>query len=181
MHPSRMVPSLGSREGARFSASCWPRQLQSASQVSSNLPSVLRNTQWTLAIPCGKFPCTCFSFFASLLHSRPSSWCGLRPLVSDSTDTRIYQNLDFVRLHVSADGTHKVSDGAFGARYGIYVLCLISLLLLTRQAFFVATANNAAKQNDENWWYPLAAVPELVSVVLFAVPGLVPSRAELPL
>lgn len=90
-----------------------------------------------------------------------------------------FQTIILVRV-TTTYGTHKVSDGAFGARHGIYILCLISLLLLARQAFFVATVNNAAKQNDENLWYPLAVLPELFSVVLFSVPGLVPSRAELP-
>ncbi|KAL4073620.1 hypothetical protein V8B97DRAFT_1934953 [Scleroderma yunnanense] len=90
-----------------------------------------------------------------------------------------FQTVVLVRV-AATHGTHKVSDGTFGARYGIYILCLISLLLLTREAFFAATINNTVKQNDENWWYPLAALPELVSVVLFSVPGLVPSRAELP-
>ncbi|KAI6016189.1 hypothetical protein EDC04DRAFT_2577849 [Pisolithus marmoratus] len=77
-------------------------------------------------------------------------------------------------------GTYKVSEGTFGARHGIYVLCLISLLLVTRQSFFAATVNNTARQNDEHLWYPLAALPELCAVLLFAVPGLVPSLAELP-
>ncbi|KAF9229007.1 hypothetical protein BS17DRAFT_763634 [Gyrodon lividus] len=77
-------------------------------------------------------------------------------------------------------GTHKVSNGAFGATHGIHILCLISLLLLAREAFFTATSNDLAKQNDENWWYPLAALTEFVAVVMFAAPGLVPSRDELP-
>lgn len=77
-------------------------------------------------------------------------------------------------------GTYKVSDGAFGARHGIHVLCLISLLLVARQTFFAVTVNDAAKQNNEHLWYPLAALPELCAVLLFAAPGLVPSLAELP-
>jgi hypothetical protein len=77
-------------------------------------------------------------------------------------------------------GTHKVSNGAFGATHGIHILCLISLLLLARESFFTATSNNTTKQNDENLWYPLAALTEFVAVVMFAAPGLVPSRDELP-
>ncbi|KAI6021716.1 hypothetical protein BKA83DRAFT_674001 [Pisolithus microcarpus] len=72
------------------------------------------------------------------------------------------------------DGTYKVSEGTFGAKHGIYVLCLISLLLVARQAFFAATVNDSAKQNNEHLWYPFAALPELCA------PGLVPSLAELP-
>ncbi|EIW85842.1 hypothetical protein CONPUDRAFT_70536 [Coniophora puteana RWD-64-598 SS2] len=80
----------------------------------------------------------------------------------------------------SSYGTHKVSDAAFGARHGIVLLCVISLLLVAREAFFVATAGNQTKANDENLWYPLAATTEFIAVILFAAPGLVPSRAELP-
>jgi len=90
-----------------------------------------------------------------------------------------FQTILLVRSE-SQYGTHKVSNGSFGATHGIHILCLISLLLLAREAFFTATSNNTAKQNDENLWYPLAALTELVAVVLFAAPGLVPSRADLP-
>ncbi|KAG6334467.1 hypothetical protein ID866_4629 [Astraeus odoratus] len=90
-----------------------------------------------------------------------------------------FQTVLLVRAEASY-GTYKLSEGAFGARYGIHVLCLIALLLLARQAFFAATLDNSTKQNDERYWYPFAALPELVAVVLFAAPGLVPSRAELP-
>ena len=82
--------------------------------------------------------------------------------------------------YLHPDGTHKVSNGGFGATHGIAILCIISLLLLTREAFFTATSNNLIKQNDENWWYPFAALTEFVAVVMFAAPGLVPSRDELP-
>jgi hypothetical protein len=77
-------------------------------------------------------------------------------------------------------GTHKVSNGAFGATHGIHILAFISFLLLAREAFFAATSNDLAKQNDENLWYPLSALTELVAVMMFAAPGLVPSRDELP-
>lgn len=80
----------------------------------------------------------------------------------------------------STHGTHKVSDAPFGARNGIALLCVIAVLLLIREAFFVATMNNSEKQNKEDYWYPAAAVTEFLAVVLFAAPGLVPSRAELP-
>lgn len=73
-----------------------------------------------------------------------------------------------------------MANGAFGARLGIYILSLIALLLLMRETFFVVTVNNTAKQTDEKLWYPLAVVPELMAVILFATPGLVPARSELP-
>lgn len=60
------------------------------------------------------------------------------------------------------------------------ILLLVSLLLLVREAFATATVNNVLKQNTEHFWYPFIAVPEIVAVVLYATPGLVPRRDELP-
>jgi len=90
-----------------------------------------------------------------------------------------FQTILLVRT-IASYGAYKPSNTSIGATYGIYILCLISLLLLVREAFFTATSGNSAKQNDENWWYPFAALTEFVAVVLFATPGLVPSRDELP-
>jgi hypothetical protein len=53
------------------------------------------------------------------------------------------------------------------------------LLLLVREAFTAATVNNPAQAGKERLWYPLSALPELLAVMLFAVPGLVPSKAAL--
>ncbi|KAE9389127.1 hypothetical protein BT96DRAFT_835372 [Gymnopus androsaceus JB14] len=44
---------------------------------------------------------------------------------------------------------------------------LISLFLLIREIFTVATISNLAKANNEHFWYPLVALPELLCVVLF--------------
>lgn len=85
-----------------------------------------------------------------------------------------------IELNLYPDGAYKVSNTGFGATHGIHILCLISILLLVREAFFTSTANNLTKQNDENWWYPFAALTEFVAVVMFAAPGLIPSRDELP-
>jgi hypothetical protein len=90
-----------------------------------------------------------------------------------------YQTILLVRT-IASYGTYKMSNTGFGATHGIHILCVISILLLTREAFFAATSNNLTKQDDENWWYPFAALTEFVAVVMFAAPGLVPSRDELP-
>jgi len=90
-----------------------------------------------------------------------------------------FQTVLLVRA-IASYGAYKPSNTSIGATYGLYILCVISLLLLVREAFFTATSNDFAKQNDENWWYPFAALTEFVAVVLFATPGLVPSRDELP-
>ncbi|KZT23402.1 hypothetical protein NEOLEDRAFT_1170735 [Neolentinus lepideus HHB14362 ss-1] len=77
-----------------------------------------------------------------------------------------------------------MGNPAFGARHGIYILVVISLLLLVREVFYAATtastnASHQAKANNETYFYPLAALTEFLAVVMFAVPGLVPSKAEL--
>ena len=65
-------------------------------------------------------------------------------------------------------------------RYGNYILLVISLLLVVRESFATATVKNSAKQNNEHFWYPFLAVPEILVVVLFSTPGLVPRQDEVP-
>ncbi|KAF8809297.1 hypothetical protein BYT27DRAFT_7187992 [Phlegmacium glaucopus] len=82
---------------------------------------------------------------------------------------------------VSARSQYYVgSKGSIGVRYGNYILVIISLLLLVREAFAIATVKNSAKQNNEHFWYPLLAVPEILAVILFTTPGLVPRQDEVP-
>ena len=64
-------------------------------------------------------------------------------------------------------------------RYGDYILLIISLLLLIREIFSIATVNNAAKQDNEHLWYPLIALPEILVIIFYLTPGLVPRRDEL--
>lgn len=64
--------------------------------------------------------------------------------------------------------------GPTNPTYGVYILLVISILLLVREAFFTATADNLSQQNKEAIWYPLAVVTEFIAVALFASPGLVP-------
>lgn len=99
---------------------------------------------------------------------------------ASSCQWRLHFVAFMIELTLLTDGAHKVSDTGFGSTYGIQILCIISLLLLVREAFFTATSNNLAKQTDENWWYPFAACTEFVAVILFSAPGLLPSREELP-
>ncbi|KAI0821015.1 hypothetical protein BC629DRAFT_1587347 [Irpex lacteus] len=75
-------------------------------------------------------------------------------------------------------GTRSVA-GKLGNRYGLYFLTAIGLLCLVRESFFVATASNTTKQNNAHLYYPLGALPELLAVCLFSIPGLVPSRKEI--
>jgi len=66
----------------------------------------------------------------------------------------------------------------FGATYGMYILCFIVLLLLVREIYLTITTITDIGHQNEPAWYPLAALPELISVMLFAVPGLVPEKRE---
>lgn len=63
-------------------------------------------------------------------------------------------------------------------KFGNYILLIISVLLLVRELFTTATVTNSAKQNEEHFWYPLLAVPEVLAVILLTIPGLVPRQDE---
>ncbi|KAG6839705.1 hypothetical protein C0991_012442 [Blastosporella zonata] len=72
------------------------------------------------------------------------------------------------------DSGYKTAPANFGARCGAYILMVISLLLLIREAYTTATG---ARANNERLWHPLLALPELLVVMMFVIPGLVPRRA----
>lgn len=65
-----------------------------------------------------------------------------------------------------------------GCDHGAYILCIIAILLLVRELFTTATVGNS--KENERLWYPLFALPELLAVAFYAIPGLVPPRSELP-
>ncbi|KAJ7507039.1 hypothetical protein B0H11DRAFT_1903035 [Mycena galericulata] len=67
----------------------------------------------------------------------------------------------------------------FGDRHGKYILGLVSLLLLVREVFMLATINDLARQDKEEFWYPFVALPEVLAVFCYAISGLVPVRSEL--
>ncbi|KAI6045582.1 hypothetical protein EDC04DRAFT_2558981 [Pisolithus marmoratus] len=83
------------------------------------------------------------------------------------------------RVEIS-EGGYRSATHSPGGKYGIYLLIVISLLLVAREAFFAATINKTAAQENEHLWYPLAALTELIAVGLFMIPGLVPARSEIP-
>lgn len=60
----------------------------------------------------------------------------------------------------------------------MHILCLIVIFLLIREIYFTATIGNISHVN-EAVWYPLGALPELLAVFLYVVPGLVPEKREL--
>lgn len=89
-----------------------------------------------------------------------------------------HQTLHLAQAELNYDAVD--STGPIGRVYGAYILVIIALLLLVREAFATATVKNLAKQYDERLWYPLYALPEVLAVFLYATPGLVPPRSELP-
>jgi hypothetical protein len=50
--------------------------------------------------------------------------------------------------------------------------------LLIREIFTVATLGNPKVSENEHFFYPLLAVPEIVVVLFFMTPGLVPSKEQ---
>ncbi|KAG6852467.1 hypothetical protein C0991_011737 [Blastosporella zonata] len=78
------------------------------------------------------------------------------------------------------NGYRTPGTRTLGGEHGSYILCVIALLLLVREAFTTATIKNTSALYNEHFWYPLYALPELLAVALYATPGLVPPRSELP-
>lgn len=82
--------------------------------------------------------------------------------------------------HASETSQYRKDNESFGMKHGVYILLVVAVLLLVREAFSMATVNDLLKQTNEHFWYPLLAVPEIIAVTLYATPGLVPPRSELP-
>ncbi|KAJ3873839.1 hypothetical protein F5051DRAFT_336955 [Lentinula edodes] len=77
---------------------------------------------------------------------------------------------------VIAERRGELDSTSFGARHGALIFMLIAILLLLREIFIVATIGSTAQQNNEHLWYPLVALPELLCIILYAVPGLIPPK-----
>ena len=71
-----------------------------------------------------------------------------------------------------------MQGASIGEKSGAWVLCLLVTLLLIREVYLTATIGSISRQKEASW-YPLAALPELLAVGLFAVPGLVPQKRDL--
>ncbi|KAJ7771988.1 hypothetical protein DFH07DRAFT_803332 [Mycena maculata] len=85
----------------------------------------------------------------------------------------------FIFLGEHIESGYSNDSRPFGDRHGNYILCAISMLLIVREIFNVATIKDQSKQNNEHLWFPLLALPEWLAVVCYAAPGLVPSRSAL--
>ena len=95
------------------------------------------------------------------------------------------QNLVLCRMNLnnntsSAQSPYYIRDkDSVGVRFGNHILLVISLLLIIREVFSIATVKKTRKQYDEHLWYPLISLPEVLIVILYITPGLVPRREEL--
>ncbi|KAJ3502772.1 hypothetical protein NLJ89_g8734 [Agrocybe chaxingu] len=95
------------------------------------------------------------------------------------TVLQAFQTIYLAQTRISEPELYKRAQKSFGARHGIFILVLISFLLLIREVFVAATIDDHVKQNNEHFWYPLLVVPEILAVILYAIPGLVPSKEDL--
>ncbi|KAF5351476.1 hypothetical protein D9757_012877 [Collybiopsis confluens] len=68
------------------------------------------------------------------------------------------------------------NSSSFGARHVSFIIGLIAVLLLIREIFSVATIPDFARANNEHYWYPLVALPELLCAALYTVPGVIPPK-----
>jgi len=80
---------------------------------------------------------------------------------------------------VSESTYEKAYSKSVGYTHGIRILLVAGLILVVREVFYAATMNNIAKQEEEKLFYPFSAGTELVVVLMFAIPGLVPPKQRL--
>ena len=110
--------------------------------------------------PSDSHPCN----FACIWYARNLVLCGMNL----NNNASLAQSQYYIR-----------GKDSVGVRFGNHILLIISFLLIIREVFSVATVNNAAKQDNERFWYPLISLPEILVVMLYITPGLVPRRDEL--
>jgi hypothetical protein len=77
--------------------------------------------------------------------------------------------------------TYEKSYGSsIGQTHGMKILLFTGMFLALREAFYAVTLNNLPRQQEEKFFYPFAACTELIAVLTFLIPGLVPPKHELP-
>ncbi|KAF9477939.1 hypothetical protein BDN70DRAFT_944910 [Pholiota conissans] len=89
-----------------------------------------------------------------------------------------FQTLLLAQMEIAARGLEKQINESFGSKHAMSILLAGSVLLLVREVFSTATMTNISKQNEEHFWYPFMAVPEILLVILLSTPGLVPRRDD---
>jgi len=79
---------------------------------------------------------------------------------------------------ISSD--EKTYEHTLGHTHGMKILLVTGAFLALREAFYVVTMNNLPRQEEEKLFYPFAATTELIAVLTFLIPGLVPPKHTLP-
>lgn len=74
----------------------------------------------------------------------------------------------------------KSYGSSLGQLHGMKILLFTGLFLAVREAFYAVTLNNIPRQQEEKLFYPFAAGTELIAVLTFLIPGIVPPKHELP-
>ncbi|KAF8890156.1 hypothetical protein BD779DRAFT_1469480 [Infundibulicybe gibba] len=97
-------------------------------------------------------------------------------LVLTVLQTSLMLRIAWAEISIRVDADNR-ECGSWGVKYGCYIRCVISLLLLVREAFATAAIMNdtlaAQLLNNEHFWYPLIALPEILAVTLYVIPGVV--------
>ncbi|KAJ7139132.1 hypothetical protein C8R44DRAFT_301478 [Mycena epipterygia] len=101
-----------------------------------------------------------------------------------------------IHIERSFRGTGTTPPAPIGTGHHLLILAVVTILLLLRMLFIATTIHQRATgqstptsqasstikktaQGNEHLWYPLAALAELLVVLLFLAPGLVPLRSML--
>ncbi|KAF9066002.1 hypothetical protein BDP27DRAFT_1228238 [Rhodocollybia butyracea] len=92
------------------------------------------------------------------------------------TIIQVLQTLVLIAAEHRDKDSLKYTSTSFGAKHAPLLFGVIALMLLIREIFSVATLNQFSKANNEHFWYPLVAVPELICVLVYAIPGVIPPK-----
>ncbi|KAJ3903007.1 hypothetical protein F5879DRAFT_1016799 [Lentinula edodes] len=89
---------------------------------------------------------------------------------------QVLQTLVLIKAEHEGKDSLKSTFTSFGTKHASLLFGIISLLLLVREIFTVVTINNIAEANNEHLWYPLIALPEILCVLVYTVPGVIPPK-----
>ncbi|PPQ78965.1 hypothetical protein CVT25_002294 [Psilocybe cyanescens] len=89
-----------------------------------------------------------------------------------------FHTVIFARMELTKEHREVHHDHRFGEKYGVFILLMISVLYLISETFSMVTIQDDEQANNERLLYPLGFLPELVAVMLYAIPGLVPALLQ---
>ncbi|KAJ4475458.1 hypothetical protein J3R30DRAFT_3294254 [Lentinula aciculospora] len=88
------------------------------------------------------------------------------------------QTLVLIKAEHEGKDSLKYTSTSFGVKHASLIFGIISLLLLVREVFTVATIDQTLKANNEHFWYPLVALPEILCVICYTIPTLIPPKEK---